>query len=113
MLGGCPLLPNATFIFTNTMEADPSISGNYKVTSIQFRGPMDEGFGANELGENETIDPGDSKIFFLDTQGNPGNWTVKIQYNLYVLVTMTSLPAEREISEVTARQKYTWNWSVF
>jgi hypothetical protein len=112
MLGGCPMPQDATFVFENTMGVDSSIADNYKITSIQFRGPTDEGFGLNQLDEGETIDPGKSITFFLDTQGNPGEWMVKIQYNLYVLVTMTSLPAYQELDNVTEGQEYTWNWSV-
>lgn len=113
VLAGCPMPQDATFVFTNTMDVDSSIQDNYKITSIQFRGPTDAGFGPNELGEDETIEPGESKTFFLDTQGNPGDWMVKIQYNLYVLVAMTSLPAYQEINGMTAGQEYTWNWSAF
>ena len=115
VLAGCPMPQDATFVFTNTKGVDSSIPDNYKITSIQFRGPTDAGFGVNQLDvdQDETIDPGKSKTFFLDTQGNPGDWMVKIQYNLYVLVTMTSIPAYLEVSEVTEGQEYAWNWSVF
>ncbi len=112
VLGGCPMPQDATFVFTNTMGADSTIPDNYKVTSIQFRGPMDAGFGLNALDTDETIEPGQSKTFFVDTQGIPGDWLVKIQYNLHVLVAMTSMPAYQEIAAVTEGQEYTWNWSV-
>ena len=112
VLCGCPMFNDATFVFSNTMNVDPSISDNYKVTSIQFQGPTDADYGPNQLDEGKTIDPGKSKTFFLDTQGNPGDWQVKIQYNLYVVVTMTSLPAYQRIEAVTAGQEYTWNWSI-
>jgi hypothetical protein len=111
-LSGCPMPQDATFVFTNTMTADESIPDNYMVTSIQFRGPTDKGFRPNELSDNATIEPGESMTFFLDTQGNPGDWMVKIQYNLYLVAVMTSLPAYLEINGVTEKQEYTWNWSV-
>lgn len=113
LLAGCPMPQDATFTFTNTMEADASIPDNYQITSIQFRAPTDSGFGPNMLSTDETINPGESTAFFLDTQGNPGTWMIKIQYNVYVLVAMTSFPAYLEINEVTEGQEYTWNWSIF
>jgi hypothetical protein len=103
---------DATFVFTNTMGVDTSIPDNHKVTSVQFQGPTDEGFGLNVLDEGETIDPGESKTFFLDTQGNPGDWQVKIQHNVYIVLDMTSWPAFQELNDVTAGQEYSWSWSI-
>lgn len=115
VVSGCDLFPgknDATFVINNNMTADANVPDNYKITAIQFQGPSDSGFGANMLDEGETLNPGKSKKFFLDTQGQPGDWQVKITYNLYVLVVMVPTPDFQNFNDVTAGNTYTWNWTV-